>query len=94
MFVIMLLYRAFDVELLYIAQHLNMPVREVAVNWQEIEGRKMCHFSEAMTASFIIKIGSKMVPIFSWMEMGRDLVFIRARYFFGIWSILSKHKKH
>ena len=30
--------RAFDVELLYIAQQLGMPVREVAVNWQEIEG--------------------------------------------------------
>lgn len=30
--------RAFDVELLYIAQQLGMPIREVAVNWQEIEG--------------------------------------------------------
>ncbi len=29
---------AFDVELLYIAQQLNMPIKEVAVNWQEIEG--------------------------------------------------------
>jgi hypothetical protein len=32
------LYRAFDVELLYIAQQLKMPVGEVAVNWKEIEG--------------------------------------------------------
>ena len=31
-------YRAFDVELLYIAQQLGMPVSEVAVNWKEIEG--------------------------------------------------------
>ena len=31
-------YRAFDVELLYIAQQLGMPVGEVAVNWKEIEG--------------------------------------------------------
>lgn len=30
--------RAFDVELLYIAQQLGMPIKEVAVNWQEIEG--------------------------------------------------------
>ncbi len=29
---------AFDVELLYIAQKLRMPIKEVAVNWQEIEG--------------------------------------------------------
>ena len=30
--------RAFDVELLYIAQDLGIPISEVAVNWQEIEG--------------------------------------------------------
>ena len=30
--------RAFDVEVLYIAQQLGMPVDEVAVNWKEIEG--------------------------------------------------------
>ena len=29
---------AFDVELLYIAQCLNMKLGEVAVRWQEIEG--------------------------------------------------------
>lgn len=33
--------RAFDVELLYIAQQLGIPVREVAVNWQEIEGEAL-----------------------------------------------------
>lgn len=62
---------AFDVELLYIAQQLGMPIKEVAVNWQEIEG-------------------SKMVPIWSWIEMGRDLLFIWARYTFRIWTI-QKH---
>ena len=31
--------RAFDVELLYIAQQLGMPMKEVAVHWEEIEGR-------------------------------------------------------
>lgn len=31
--------RAFDVELLYIARRYNMPIREVAVNWLEIEGK-------------------------------------------------------
>lgn len=30
---------AFDVELLYIAQCLGMQLREVAVRWQEIEGK-------------------------------------------------------
>lgn len=32
-------FRAFDVELLYIAQCLQIPIAEVAVNWTEIEGK-------------------------------------------------------
>ncbi|KAL9927579.1 dolichyl-phosphate beta-glucosyltransferase wollknaeuel [Glossina fuscipes fuscipes] len=35
---------AFDVELLYIAERLNIPIREVAVNWKEIEGSKLTPF--------------------------------------------------
>lgn len=31
-------HRAFDVELLYIAQCFKIPIAEVAVNWTEIEG--------------------------------------------------------
>lgn len=31
-------YRAFDVELLYIAAKLGFKIREVAVKWQEMEG--------------------------------------------------------
>uniref|UniRef100_A0A8C0UPB8 Dolichyl-phosphate beta-glucosyltransferase n=1 Tax=Cyanistes caeruleus TaxID=156563 RepID=A0A8C0UPB8_CYACU len=34
---------AFDVELLYIAQRLKIPIAEVAVNWTEIEGREIVH---------------------------------------------------
>ena len=37
----LILYRAFDVELLYIAQQLSMPVAEVGVNWKEIEGLRV-----------------------------------------------------
>ena len=33
--------RAFDVELLHIAQHFRIPIGEVAIGWQEIEGRFM-----------------------------------------------------
>ncbi|XP_028397451.1 dolichyl-phosphate beta-glucosyltransferase-like isoform X2 [Dendronephthya gigantea] len=61
---------AFDVELLYIAQRLNIPITEVAVNWQEIDG-------------------SKMVPIWSWLQMGKDLLLIRLRYILGVWKISS-----
>ncbi|XP_069495207.1 dolichyl-phosphate beta-glucosyltransferase [Ambystoma mexicanum] len=64
---------AFDVELLYIAQCLRIPIAEVAVNWTEIEG-------------------SKLVPFWSWLQMGRDLLFIRLRYLTGAWSIATLDK--
>lgn len=30
--------RAFDVDMLFLAQYFNIPVGEVAINWTEIEG--------------------------------------------------------
>ena len=32
------IFRAFDVDMLYLAQYFNIPIAEVAINWQEIEG--------------------------------------------------------
>ncbi|MBN3296400.1 ALG5 glucosyltransferase, partial [Amia calva] len=61
---------AFDVELLYIAQCLKIPIAEVAVNWTEIEG-------------------SKLVPFWSWLQMGKDLIFIRLKYITGAWSLVD-----
>ncbi|CBY08963.1 unnamed protein product [Oikopleura dioica] len=59
---------AFDVELLFIAERLSIPLKEVAIKWDEIDG-------------------SKMTPVFSWIEMGRDLVLIWLRYAIGYWRI-------
>ena len=28
-----------------------------------------------------------MVPVFSWIQMGKDLVLIRARYLIGAWAL-------
>ncbi|XP_046369430.1 dolichyl-phosphate beta-glucosyltransferase-like [Haliotis rufescens] len=64
---------AFDVDMLYLAQHFKMPLGEVAIAWQEIDG-------------------SKMVPVWSWLQMGRDLLLIRLRYILGAWRINSKPK--
>ncbi|XP_028729199.1 dolichyl-phosphate beta-glucosyltransferase isoform X1 [Peromyscus leucopus] len=64
---------AFDVELLYIAQFLKIPIAEVAVNWTEIEG-------------------SKLVPFWSWLQMGKDLLFIRLRYLTGAWKLERTRK--
>lgn len=59
---------AFDVELLYIAERLKIPMSEVSVRWTEIEG-------------------SKLVPVWSWLQMGRDLCFIWFRYRIGAWKL-------
>lgn len=59
---------AFDVELLYLAEKLNIPVAEIPVNWKEIEG-------------------SKIVPFWSWLQMGRDLVSIWFHYTARIWKM-------
>lgn len=40
--------RAFDVELLYIAEKLNIPVVEVDVNWEEIPGSKLDPFTASL----------------------------------------------
>jgi len=40
--------RAFDVELLYIAEKLNIPIVEVDVNWQEIPGSKLDPFTASL----------------------------------------------
>lgn len=64
---------AFDVEMLYIAQTLNIPILEVPVNWIEVEG-------------------SKIVPFWSWLQMGKDLLLIWLRYSTGAWKINGAKK--
>ncbi|XP_017754738.1 PREDICTED: dolichyl-phosphate beta-glucosyltransferase [Eufriesea mexicana] len=59
---------AFDVEMLYIARVLNIPITEIPVNWTEVEG-------------------SKIVPFWSWLQMGKDLFFIWYKYRIGAWKI-------
>uniref|UniRef100_A0ABM5FQV7 dolichyl-phosphate beta-glucosyltransferase n=1 Tax=Pogona vitticeps TaxID=103695 RepID=A0ABM5FQV7_9SAUR len=34
--------------------------------------------------------GSKLVPFWSWLQMGRDLLFIRLRYLTGAWQLGSR----
>ncbi|XP_006814586.1 dolichyl-phosphate beta-glucosyltransferase-like [Saccoglossus kowalevskii] len=31
--------------------------------------------------------GSKMIPVWSWIQMGKDLLLIRLRYLIGVWKI-------
>ncbi|XP_015904227.1 dolichyl-phosphate beta-glucosyltransferase [Parasteatoda tepidariorum] len=64
---------AFDVELLYIAEKKTMAIKEVAVNWTEIDG-------------------SKLVPFWSWLQMGIDLLMIWIKYQTGIWKLQDTKK--
>jgi dolichyl-phosphate beta-glucosyltransferase len=36
--------------------------------------------------------GSKVVPIFSWLQMGRDLFLIWLRYTIGAWKLPKHHQ--
>jgi len=36
-------FRAFDVDMLYLAQRFKIPIGEVAISWQEIEGTYTCY---------------------------------------------------
>ena len=38
-YTVLFAYRAFDVDLLHIAQHFKIPVAETAISWQEIDGK-------------------------------------------------------
>jgi len=50
---------AFDVELIYLAQQLGIPLKEVAVNWREIEGSKLNPVSDSVQmGKDILKIRS------------------------------------
>ena len=47
---------------------------------------------ESLTIQFIALLlisltGSKMIPIFSWIQMGKDLLLIRLRYVIRAWKI-------
>ncbi|XP_007495430.1 dolichyl-phosphate beta-glucosyltransferase [Monodelphis domestica] len=38
--------------------------------------------------------GSKLVPFWSWLQMGKDLLFIRLQYLIGIWKLVNLRKKN
>jgi len=65
---------AFDVELLWLAQQLGIPIAEVDVNWMEIAGSRL--EEEDM----------RLVSI----KMLKDLVRVRFSYLFGLWKVPKK----
>ena len=66
-------YRAFDTELVVIAEMLNVPLGEVAVVWHEVDGSKLD--------------GSKLQLALVSLGMLRDMICVRACYFLNIWKL-------
>jgi len=66
---------AFDTELVVIAEKLHISVSEVGVIWHEIDGSKLD--------------GGKLSLALVSLGMLRDMLCVRACYFFGIWKMYS-----
>ena len=67
---------AFDTELVVIAEKLNICVSEVGVIWQEIDGSKLD--------------GGKLSLALVSLGMLRDMLCVRACYFFNAWKLQSR----
>lgn len=64
---------AFDIEILTLAEKLSIPMVEVGVKWQEIDGSKLDT--------------SKIALLIASVGMLRDMVCINLCYTFGIWKM-------
>ena len=64
---------AFDVELIYLAELFDMPIKEVDVNWTEVPGSKL--------------ITQKLDVITTSISMLRDMLAIRFCYLIGLWHL-------
>jgi len=63
---------AFDVEIIYRAEKFEIPMKEVAVSWQEIEGSKL--------------IRTKFDIIKTSLSMARDMLCVRVLYLLKYWK--------
>ena len=64
---------AFDIEIITLAEQLNMSISEVGVNWKEVDGSKLD------TSKWALATAS--------LGMLRDMVFVRLCYSLGFWKI-------
>ena len=64
---------AFDVELIYVAEQLGIPIVEVGVNWHEVAGSKLIvHKFDIITTS---------------LSMAKDMLTVKVCYTLGIWKL-------
>ena len=63
----------FDIELIYMAEALGVPLTETAVRWHEVDGSKL--------------IQSRIDIVVTSLKMARDMLCLRLAYLSGIWKI-------
>ncbi len=66
---------AFDTELVVIAQKMNIPIAEVGVEWQEVDGSKLA--------------STKLNLLISSIEMLRDMLCVKIMYMLRLWRLKS-----
>jgi len=66
---------AFDIEIIFVAEALGVPIAEEAVTWREIPGSKL--------------IQSKLDVVTTSITMARDMLCVRLSYLLGIWRMLT-----
>merc|ERR1740139_1608940 len=64
---------AFDIEIIYIADHLNFDLAEVSVDWKEVAGSKLAT--------------SKVALALIGVSMLKDMVWVKTCYESGAWKI-------
>lgn len=69
---------AFDIELIYQAEACGIAMKEVSVNWREVEGSKL--------------IKSKFDVVTTSLTMARDMLAVRLAYVLGLWQLPSDSK--
>lgn len=63
---------SFDIELVFLAEALDIPIVEVAVRWHEVDGSKLIQSSQDI--------------IFTSISMARDMLCVRLCHLLGIWT--------
>jgi len=62
----------FDLEIVHVCDRLGLPLVEVAVNWQEVEGSKL--------------ITNKLDVVLASVGIFRDMLCVRLCYLLGVWK--------
>ena len=63
----------FDIEIIVLAEQLGIPISEVPVTWNEVEGSKL--------------IQNKLDVVLTSLKMARDMLCLRLSYLLGIWAV-------